>query len=87
MTVNDDDEHVQEAQQSQKLASDLKLLLQKRKIIYKPHPPKSQWRNSIIESLCKLSKQCIKRSQLKDKSFYVQEWYYLTSRISYILNS
>ena len=86
-TVNDDDEQVQETQQSQKLAIDLKLLLQKRKIIYKPHPPKSQWRNSIIESLCKLSKQCMKRSQLKDKSFYLQEWFYLTSRISYILNS
>ena len=86
-TIDDDDEQAMEVQQSQKLASDLKLLLQKKKIIYKPHPPKSQWRNSIIESLCKLSKQCMKRSQLKDKSFYIQEWYYITSRISYILNS
>ena len=41
-TVNDDDEQVQETQQSQKLASDLKLLLQKRKMGVAANRPPDQ---------------------------------------------
>ena len=86
-TVLEQEEQIGNAEKQQKLISDLKLLLQKKKIIFKPNISSSQNRNSLAESLIKIVKSCLKRSQLKDKTMTIHQWGYVISRICYNLNS
>ena len=73
--------------QQKKLVSDLRKVLQSQKITLKTNCPRASWRNSAAESMVRVYKNCLKKCGLDHKTFTLQQWVYVSSKIEYLCNN
>ena len=85
--LQDDETDETEKEKSVNTFRNLKRTLQRHNIVLKPSTPRSSWRNSLAESMVKLFKACLKRSNLQSKTFTMPQWQYIVSKITFLVNS
>ena len=66
--------------------SNLKKVFYKNNISWKAGVPHAPYRQSNAESMVKVFKSCLKRTNLYNKAFSLKEWNYILSKISLLAN-
>ena len=76
-----------DTKEQNKLITNLRKVLHSQKITLKTNCPRASWRNSAAESMVKVFKLCLKKCGLDQKTFTLQQWIYVASKIEFLCNN